>query len=100
MPLEHTRRRETQEYLRKCYYHCIKCTSATFLATFIWRRPLNSAALATTTHKKLEEVSDGTGTQVKAQMINKYRMKTILRELYNVRNLPRNGEGETEEETL
>ena len=66
----------------------------------MWRKPLNSVALATTTYKKLEEVSDGTGTQVKAQMINKYRMKTILRELYNVRNLPRNGEGETEEETL
>ena len=88
MPLEHTRRRETQEYLRKGYYHRIKCITATFLATFMWRKPLNSVVLATTTHRKLEEVSNGTGTQVKAQMIKKCRMKMILRELYNVRNLP------------
>ena len=77
VPHEHTRRRETQKYLRKSCYHCIKCTAATFLAAFIWRRPLNSAALATTTHRKSEKVSDGTGTQVRAQMINKCRIKMI-----------------------
>ena len=59
-----------------------------FLTAFMWRRPLNSAALATTTHRKSEEMSDGIGTQVKAQMIDKCKMKIILRELYNVRDLP------------
>ena len=59
----------------------------------MWRRPLNSATLATTTHRKLEKVSDGTSTQVKTQMIDKCRMKMILRKLYNVRDLPRRGDG-------
>ena len=38
---EHTRRKGTQKYLRKSCYHRIKCTKATFLAAFMWRRPLN-----------------------------------------------------------
>ena len=75
MPYEHTRRKETQKYLRERCHHRIKCTAATFLAAFMWRRPLNSTALATTTHRKLKRVSDGTGTQVRAQMINKCKMK-------------------------
>ena len=54
----------------------------------MWKKPLNSAVLATTTHKKPEKVSDGTGTQVKARMINKCRMKMIQRELYNRRDPP------------
>ena len=74
--------------MHKTPKHHIGCTVATFLATFMWRRLLNSATLATTTHRKLEKVSDGTGTQVKAQMIDKYRMKMILSELNNVRDLP------------
>ena len=82
------RRKETQKYLRESCYHCIKCTATTFLVAFMWRRPLNSAALATTTHRKLENVSDGTGTQVKTQMVNKCRIKMVQRELYNVRDLP------------
>ena len=48
---KHTRRRGTQKYLRENCYHRIKCTAATFLAAFMWRRPLNSAVLATTTHR-------------------------------------------------
>ena len=88
MPHEHTRRKETQKYLKKSYYHRIKFTAATSLATFMWRRPLNSAALAIATHRKLEKVSDGIGTQVRAQMINKCRMRMIQRELYNVRAPP------------
>ena len=56
----------TQKYLRKSCYHRIECTVSTFLVVFIWRRPLNSAALATTTHKKPKRVSDGTGTQVRS----------------------------------
>ena len=77
---------ETQKYLRKSYYHRIECTITTFLAAFMWRRHLNSEILVTTTHRKLGEVSDGIGTQVKSQMINKCKVKMIQRELYNVNN--------------
>ena len=86
MPHEHTRRKETQKYLRESYYHHIKCTAATFLAVFIWRRPLNSAVLATTTHRKPENMFDETDTQVSAQIINKCKLKMVQRELYNVRD--------------
>ena len=78
----------TQKYLRESYYHRIKCIAATFLAAFMLRRPLSSVALATTTHRKPERVSDGTGTKVRAQMINKCRIKMVQRELYNVRDPP------------
>ena len=88
MPHEHTRRKETQKYLRESCYHRIKCVAATFLTAFTWRRPLNSVVLATTTHIKLKRVSDGTGTQVRAWLINKCRIKMIQRELYNVRDPP------------
>ena len=55
----------------------------------MWRRPLNSAALATTTHRKPKRVFDGTCTRVGAQIINKCRIKIVQKELYNVRNPPR-----------
>ena len=70
----------TQKYLRESCYHCIECTAATFLAALMLRRPLNSAVLATTTHRKPERVSDGTGTQAMAQMINKCRIKMVQKE--------------------
>ena len=54
----------------------------------MWRKPLNSAALATTTHRKLERVFDETNTQVMAQMINKCRIKIVQEELYNRRDPP------------
>ena len=63
---EHIKKRGTQKYLRERCHHRIKCTTATFLAAFMWRRPLNSAVLAIATHRKLEGVSDGTDTQVRA----------------------------------
>ena len=85
---EHMRKKKTQKYLKESYYHRIKCTAATFLAAYMWRKHLNSAALVITTHKKPEKVSDGTGTQVRAQMINKCRIKMVQRELYNVRDPP------------
>ena len=75
---------EARKYLKKSYYHRIKCPVSNFLAAFMWRRPLNSAALATTTHRKPEEASDGTSTQVVAQMTNKWRIKIVQKELYNV----------------
>ena len=54
----------------------------------MWRRPLNSATLATATHRKPKWVSDGTGTQVRAQMINKCGIKIAQRGLYNERDPP------------
>ena len=87
MSYEHRRREETQKYLRKSCYHRIKCTVTTFLTAFMWRRYLNSEALATTTHKKPRKVSDGTGTQVISQTINKCKINMIQRELYNIKNL-------------
>ena len=50
------------------------------------RKHLNSEVLATTTHRKLGEVSDGTSTQVISQTIDKCRVKMIPMELYNVKN--------------
>ena len=82
---EHRRREDTQKYLRKSCYHRIKCTVTTFLVAFMWRRHLNSEVLTTTTHKKSGEVSDGTGTQVISQTIDKCRVRMIQRELYNVK---------------
>ena len=75
----------TQKYLRESCYHCIECTAATFLAALMLRKPLNSAVLATTTHRKPERVSDGTDIQVRAQIINKCMIKMAQMELYNVR---------------
>ena len=54
----------------------------------MWRRPLNSAALATITHRRPERVSDGIDTQVRAQMINKCKTKITQSELYNGRDPP------------
>ena len=59
---KHIRMMETQKYLRGSCYHHIECTTTTFMAAFMLRRSLNSAALATTTHRKPERVSDGIGT--------------------------------------
>ena len=73
--------------MESCYHH-IECTAASFLAAFLWRRPLNSVALATTTHRKPKRVFDGTCTQVKAQVIDKCRIKMVQSELYNVRDPP------------
>ena len=68
--------------------------TVTFLTAFTWRRPLNGVTLATTIHKKLENVSDGTGTQVETQMINKCIIKMFQNELYNVRDPRRKRGGE------
>ena len=60
----------------------------------MWRSPLNTTILATTTYRKLNKVPDGTSTQVIAQMINKCRIKMVQEELYNVRDPPQRGEKE------
>ena len=71
MHYKRTGRIGARKYLRISCCHRIECSAANFLVTFIWRRALNSAALATPTHRGSEEVSDGTNTQVVAWMINK-----------------------------
>ena len=88
MHRERTGRVKARKYLRKNCCHRIECPAANFLATFMLRRPLNSAALAITTHRKLERVFDETSTQIVAQMINKYKIKIVQKGLYNVRDFP------------
>ena len=44
--------------------------------------------MATTTHKKIGEMSDGTGTQVKVQMINKCKVLMTSRRPYKRRESP------------
>ena len=49
---------------------------------------MNSVALAITTHRKIGEMSDGMGTQVKTQMINKCKVLMISRRLYKGEESP------------
>ena len=100
MHYERTGRMRARKYLRKNCYHRIECSAANFLVTFMWRRPLNSAALATPIHRGSERVSDGISTQVVAWMINKWRAKTIQREIYNVRNPKGKGSRNQEKNTI
>ena len=85
---EYTGRVEAMKYLKKSRCHLIECLAANFLVAFMWRRLLNSTALATITHRKLERVSDRTSTQIVAQMINKCRIQIVQKGLYNVRDPP------------
>ena len=73
-----------EKYLRKNCYHRIECFAANFLAAFMQRRPLNSAALVALTHKGPVRVFDGTSTQAVGWTIDKWRAKIIQREIYNV----------------
>ena len=75
---------EKTKYLSKSCHHHIKCTTTTFLAALMWKRPLNSVTLATTTHKGLKEVSNGIGAQVETWTINKCKAQMIRKSLYNV----------------
>ena len=97
---ERIRMKKTQKILVESCYYRIECTVTTFLGPFMWRRPLNSAALAIATHRRPKMVSDGTGTQVRAQMVNKCRIKMVQRELYNVRDPPLEGDRKKERKTL
>jgi len=58
----------------------------------MWRRPLNNAVLAASTHRRLGRASDGTSTQVEAYMINKWRVRISERRPYNVKD-PLGGRG-------
>ena len=89
VPQKHTIKKETLRKISKgFYYYCIKCITATFLAAFMSRRSLNSATLATTTHRRPEGVSDRTSTQVATQMIDKCRMKRVQEGLHNRKDPP------------
>ena len=88
---------EPKKYLRECCYHRIECLAANFLTAFMRRRFLNNAALATTTNRRSERVSDGTGTRVVTQIINRRRIKIIQRDLYNVRGPPLIGDQKNRE---
>ena len=68
---------EAEKYLRKSYYHRIKCFAANSHTAFMWRRPLNSTTLVTPTHKGPVRVSDGTSTQVVAWTTDKWRVRII-----------------------
>ena len=64
-PIFQIRKKEgNPKYLSKGCHRLIKCITTTLLTALMWRRPLNSATLATATHKELRKVSDGTGAQV------------------------------------
>ena len=56
--------------------------ATTFLAALMWRGLANSVILATATHRKMGEMFDETGTQVKVQMINKCKVLMTSKELY------------------
>ena len=43
---------------------------------------MNNVALATTTHRKMGEMSDGMDTQMKVQMINKCKVLMTSRGIY------------------
>ena len=85
---ERIERMEVRKYLRKNCCHRIECPEANFLAAFMWRRPLNSVAMATTIYRKPKRMFDETSTQVVTQMINKCKIEIVQKELYNVRDLP------------
>ena len=59
---------------------------------------MNSAALATTTHRRMERMSDGTDTQVRVQMINKCKTLMTSRRLYNMGSPHEEGDGEKRKE--
>ena len=44
--------------------------------------------MANATHRKIRWMSDGTGTQVKVQMVNKCKVLINLRRLYKRRKIP------------
>jgi len=57
---------EAKKYLKKSCYRHIECLTVDSLTTFMWRRPLNNAALITPTHRGPLRVFDGRSTQVVA----------------------------------
>ena len=54
----------------------------------MWRRPLNSATLATATHRAPGKVANEISTQVEAQIIDKWRVKMTPKKIYKVEDSP------------
>ena len=59
------------------------------LAALMMKGPLNNMALVAATHRRFEKVADGTSTRVMACTINKWRVKTDWKEVYNGKDPPR-----------
>ena len=68
------------------------------MAAFMWRRPLNSATLATATHRELGKVADEISTQVGVQIINKWRVKMTQKKIYKVEDSSWRGDQKIERE--
>ena len=66
----------------------------------MWRRRLNSATLANATHREVGKVADGTSTQVRVQMINKWKVKMIQKMLYKMGDSPRKGDRKRREKRV
>ena len=58
----------------------------------MWKRRLNSATLVNATHRELRKMADGKNTQVRVQMINRWRVKMIQKGLYKVGDSPQKGD--------
>ena len=85
----HSRKKEENVRRPGRNHNCrIKRKEATFSAALLWRRQANSVTLASATHRKIRWMSDGTGTQVKVQMVNKCKTLINLRRLYKRRKSP------------
>ena len=52
----------------------------------MWRIPLNSVTLATATHRELGKVTDGISTQVRVQIINKWKVKMTQKKIYKIKD--------------
>ena len=63
----------------------------------MWRRPLNSATLATA-NRELGKVADGTSTQIGVQIINKWRVKMTSKKIYKVEDSSWRGDRKIERE--
>ena len=66
----------------------------------MWRRPLNSATLATATHKASRKMANGTSTQVGAQIIDKWRVKMTPKKVYKVEDSSWRGDRKIEREDI
>ena len=54
--------------------------------------------MATTTHRALRKVADGTSAQVEVQIINKWRVKMTPKKIYKVENSSWREDGKRERE--
>ena len=66
----------------------------------MWRRPLNSATLATATHRAPGKVANEISTQVEAQIIDKWRVKMTPKKIYKVEDSSWRGDRKIEREEI